>query len=218
MCIRDRLEALGVNFDVPPERLEEIIAETGIGFAFARTYHPSMRHVGPVRTQLGIPTVFNALGPLANPAGVTRQVVGVADAALGEKMAQVLAATGSVHAWVVTGDGHLDEIAPGPTVIHELKDGAIQTFRFDSGEHGIDVPDPDALDGGDAAANAAIAHRLFAGETGPVRDIVSLNAAAGLVVAGIADDMTDGLAKAGEALDSGAAAATLNSLIEASNK
>lgn len=213
----DLLEALGVNFDVPPERLEEVVAETGIGFAFARTYHPSMRHVGPVRTQLGIPTVFNALGPLANPARVTRQVVGVADAALGEKMAQVLAATGSVHAWVVTGDGHLDEIAPGPTVIHELKDGAIQTFRFDSGEHGIDVPDPDALDGGDAAANAAIAHRLFAGETGPVRDIVSLNAAAGLVVAGIADDMADGLARAGEALDSGAAAARLDALVAASN-
>ena len=118
---------------------------------------------------------------------------------------------------MVTGDGHLDEIAPGPTVIHELKDGGIQTFRFDSGEHGIDVPDPDALDGGDAAANAAIAHRLFGGETGPVRDIVSLNAAAGLVVAGIADDMADGLARAGEALDSGAAAARLDALVAASN-
>lgn len=213
----DLLEALGVNFDVPPQQLEAIIAETGIGFAFARTYHPSMRHVGPVRVQLGIPTVFNALGPLANPARVTRQVVGVADAALGEHMALVLAATGSVHSWVVTGDGSLDEISPGPTTIHELRDGEIRSLRIDSEDYGIAPPPAGALDGGDAEANAAIAHRLFAGEKGPVRDIVSLNAAAGLVVAGVASDMADGLARAHEALDSGAAAGRLEALIEASN-
>ena len=213
----DLLEALGVNFDVTPEKLESIVSETGIGFAFARTYHPSMRHVGAVRVELGIPTVFNALGPLANPAGVTRQVVGVADVDLAKRMAEVLAATGSVHAWVVTGDGELDEISPGPTVIHELRDGEISTFTLNTGDYGIDIPAEGALDGGDAQANAAIAHRLFAGEAGPVRDIVSLNAAAGLVVAGVADDFADGLARAGEALDSGAAAATLEALIAASH-
>ncbi len=213
----DLLEALGVNFDVSPEKLEAVVKESGVVFAFARTYHPAMRHVGPVRTQLGIPTVFNALGPLANPAWVTRQVVGVADAALGERMVNVLAATGSVRSWVVTGEGSLDEVSLGPTTVHELNDGEISTFTIDPSDFGIGPAPVGALDGGDAEANAAIAHRLFAGEKGPVRDIVSLNAAAGLVVAGIADDMADGLARATEALDSGAAAARLEALITASN-
>ena len=211
----DLLEALGVNFDVTPEKLAAVIAEVGVGFAFARTYHPAMRHVGPVRMQLGIPTVFNALGPLAHPGQLTRQVVGVADVDLAGRMAEVLRATGSTDAWVVTGDGSLDEISLGPTTVHELRDGAISSFTFDPADYGIAVAPEGALDGGDATANAAIAHRLFAGEGGPVRDIVSLNAAAGLVVAGIASDFADGLARAGESLDSGAAAAKLAGLVSA---
>lgn len=212
----DLLEALGVNFDVTPAKLEEIVAEVGLGFAFAPTYHSAMRHVGPVRKQLGIPTVFNALGPLANPAGVSRQVVGVSDTSLGERMIQVLQATGSVFAWVVTGEGSLDEISPGPTAIHQLLDGKISSFTLDPAGYGISTPPDGALDGGDAQANAAIAHRIFAGETGPIRDVISLNAAAGLMVAGVAENFADALDRAGESLDSGAAAAKLDGLIAAS--
>ena len=213
----DLLEALGVNFDVSPEKLSAVIAETGVGFAFARTYHPAMRHVGPVRVQLGIPTVFNALGPLANPGLVTHQVVGVADVGLGHRMAEVLEATGSKHAWVVTGHGSLDELSTtGPATVHELRNGEISTFDLDPADYNIAPPESGALDGGDAATNAVIAKRLFAGETGPIRDIVTLNAAAGLVVAGIATDFADALERAAESLDSGAAADKLAALIAAS--
>ena len=213
----DLLEALGINFDVAPEKLEAIVAEVGVGFAFARTFHPAMRHVGPVRAQLGIPTVFNALGPLSHPARLTRQLIGVADLGLATRMAEVLKATGSVHAWVVTGDGPLDELSTtGPTSVTILRDGEISTATIDPGEFGIRSPEPGELDGGDAAANADIMRRMFAGETGAARDIVILNAAAGLVVAGVATDIADGLARSAEAIDSGAAAAKVTAHIAAS--
>ncbi|RZV47125.1 MAG: anthranilate phosphoribosyltransferase, partial [Acidimicrobiales bacterium] len=213
----DLLAAIGLNYDVEPARLEEIIADVGLGFAFARTYHPSMRHVGPVRTQLGIPTVFNALGPLANPAGVTRQVVGVADVSLAGRMIEVLRATGSEASWVVTGHGPLDEIAiDGPTVVQELANGEISSFDIDPTALGIAPPGPDGLAGGDAEANKAIMDRMFAGETGSERDIVVVNAAAGLVIAGVATDLTDGVSKAESAIDSGAAAAKVVQLVDAS--
>ena len=215
----DLLEALDVNFDVSPEKLAAVIEEAGVGFAFARTYHPAMRHVGPVRMQLGIPTVFNALGPLANPARLTRQVVGVADVELAKRMAEVLAATGSEYAWVVTGEGPLDELSTaGPTQVQELRGSTIRSFTVDPTDLGIDPPAPGALDGGDASANAEIAGRLFDGETGAVRDIVSLNAAAGLVVAEIAADLEEGMAKAHESLDSGAAKQALQALVDASKE
>ena len=214
----DLLEALDVKFDISPAGLESVVTETNVGFAFARAYHPAMRHVGPVRAQLGIPTVFNALGPLSHPARLTRQVVGVADEALADRMIAVLAATGSEIAWVVTGDGPLDELSTtGPTTVRQLKNGEISTMTIDPASLGITNPASDALDGGDAQANAAIIHRLFGGETGPMRDIVLLNAAAGLVVAGLADNLADGMERGGEALDSGAAADTLAAHIAATN-
>lgn len=213
----DLLEALGVNFEISPEKLGEVVTDVGVGFAFAKAYHPALRHAGPVRVQLGIPTVFNVLGPLANPARVRRQLVGVADAELGASMIDVLRATGSESAWVVTGDGSLDELTTsGPAIVHQLQDGTITTGTIDPQALGLAKPNPGDLDGGDAAANAAIVARLFGGETGAIRDIVLLNAAAGLVVAGLATDLERGLEQGAAAIDSGAAQAKLDQLIAAS--
>lgn len=209
----DLLEALGVDFELTPGELELVVAEHGVGFAFARTYHPAMRHVGPVRAQLGIPTVFNALGPLSHPARLTRQVVGTADSSLAVRMIEVLRATGSEFAWVVTGDGPLDELATsGPTTIRQLDHGEITSFTIDASDLGIERPEPGDLDGGDAAANKIIVEQLFGGARGPVRDIVSLNAAAAIVVAGIAGDIESALTLAGQSIDSGAAQAKLDGL------
>ncbi len=215
----DLLEALGVGFELDAAALEAAVAEAGVGFAFARIFHPAMRHVGPVRMELGIPTVFNALGPLAHPARLARQVVGVADDRLADRMIAVLKETGSEHAWVVTGEGPLDELSiDGPTVVRSLRSGEITTFEVDPQSLGIAPPAPGALDGGDATQNKAILDRLVAGEeTGPIHDIVCLNAAAGLVVAGIADDLTDGFARAADAVASGAAATTLQRVVAATN-
>ncbi len=213
----DLLEALGVNFEVSPDKLGEIVSTVGVGFAFAKAYHPALRHAGPVRVQLGVPTVFNTLGPLANPARVTRQVVGTADAELGARMIDVLRATGSEAAWVVTGEGSLDELTTaGPSTVHRLADGEISTETIDPQELGLAKPAEGALDGGDAEVNAAITRRVFAGEAGAVRDIVLLNAAAGLVVAGIAADIENGLTLATDAVDSGGAQAKVDALIAAS--
>ena len=213
----DLLEALGVDFEISPEKLGTVISDVGVGFAFAKAYHPALRHAGPVRVQLGVPTVFNTLGPLANPARVRRQVVGVADADLGARMIDVLRATGSEAAWVVTGTGSLDELTTaGPSTVHQLKDGEITTEIVDPQELGLDKPADGALDGGDAQVNAEILRRVFSGEAGAVRDMVLLNAAAGLVVADIANDLEDGLTKAAAAVDSGGAQAKVDALVQAS--
>ncbi len=202
----DLLEALGANFDLTPEQLQTLVGETGVGFAFAKAYHPALRFAGPVRVQMGIRTVFNVLGPLANPARLKRQVVGVADEALADKMVDVLASTGSDRSWVVTGHGSLDELSTaGPTNVRQLIDGEQTRFTIDPAALGISIPGPDDLDGGDAATNAAIFRELLDGKTGPVRDIVTLNAAAGLVVANVVDDLDAGFALAGSAIDSGTA-------------
>lgn len=214
----DLLEALGIHFELEPAQLESVVADTGLGFAFAKTYHPAMRHAGPVRSQLGIRSVFNILGPLAHPGHVKRQVIGVADSTLASDMIDVLEATGSVHAWVVSGHGSLDEIAlDGPTAVHVLRDGEKRSFTLDPAEYGMSAPAVGALDGGDATANAAILGRLLNGETGPVRDIVTLNAAAGLVVADVAADIAAGLEATNAALDSGAAKAKLEAHTAAAN-
>ena len=212
----DLLETLGAKFDLSPERLEQVMRETGVGFAFARNFHPAMRYVGPVRAQLGIPTVFNVLGPLANPARVKRQVVGVADELMADRMIEVLRAIGSEVAWVVTGDGALDELSTsGPSQVRTLIDGEIVVSTVDPSSLGISPPGPGELAGGDAHANAAIVGRVFAGERGAPRDIVLLNAAAGLVVAGIAADIADGFERAMNAVDTGAAASKLDEHIAA---
>ncbi len=210
----DLLEALGVNIDLSPEAVAQCVRELGIGFAFARTFHAAMRHAGPVRAELGVPSVFNVLGPLSHPAWVTRQVIGVADSALGERMIRVLQATGSVRSMVVTGDAGLDELSTtGPSVIHDLRYGQITTRMFEPAEVGLALANSVDLVGGDAAANAVIIRRLFDGELGPVRDIVVLNAAAGLVVADVAEDLEEGVAAASAALDRGGPGELLDRLI-----
>ena len=210
----DVLEALGVDIDISPAELAAQVAEHRIGFAFARTFHPAMRFAGPIRAGLGIPTVFNVLGPLSHPGQPRRQLIGAADVALADRMVEVFRAGGSVHTWVVTGDGALDEIAlTGPTRVAELRDGEVAEWELDPTDLGLSLVDPADLAGGGPERNAEIAHALFDGsETGPRRDMVALNAGAGLVVAGIADGIANGLERAMAAMADGSAAAALESI------
>lgn len=210
----DVLEALGVDVDISPAQLEQQVAEHGVGFAFARAFHPAMRHVGPVRAELGIPTVFNILGPLSHPGRLQRQVIGASDWTLAHRMAETLRATGSVRSLIVHGDGGLDELTTtGPSKIVSLDDGDITEIEVDATDFGLARATPDDLAGGDAAANAEIAVRIFAGERIPARDIVVLNAGAGLVAAGVAGDMAAGVEAAAAAIDDGSAAAKLAALV-----
>lgn len=214
----DVLEALGVNIDLDSAGVERCVADAGIGFAFARAHHPAMRFAAPVRAELGIPTVFNILGPISHPGQVTRQVMGVASESTGDLIAQVLADRG-VRAMVVTGDDDLDEFSlTGPSRVLDVADGSITPMQVAPSDVGMQQCVEADLVGGDAATNADITKAIFSGrEQGARRDIVVLNAAAGLVVAGLADDLGAGVKKAGEAIDNGSAAATLDRLIEVSN-
>lgn len=211
----DLLEALGVPLELDGEAVARCVRDAGIGFCFARAFHPAMRHAGPVRAELGVPTVFNVLGPLSNPAGVRRQVLGVADPQLAPTVLGVLRSRGSPRALVVHGHDGMDELTTtGPTTVHELHDGEVRTFELQPGDVGLPVVDAAQIRGGDPATNAAIARRVFAGEPGPYRDIVVLNAAAGLWVAGIVDDLAAGVEAAAAAIDGGRAAAALERLVE----
>jgi anthranilate phosphoribosyltransferase len=213
----DVLEALGVAIDLGPASVAECIAHVGMGFCFAPRFHAAMRHAGPTRRELGVATVFNFLGPMANPARVRRQVLGVSDPAMAEKMIAVLQANGAVRALVVYGHDGLDEITTTTTsTVHELRDGSVRTYVIDPVALGLESASMDALKGSDAAANASFARRVLEGEKGPQRDIVVLNAAAGLVAAGAADDVAGGLALAAAAIDDGRAASVLTRLVEAS--
>jgi anthranilate phosphoribosyltransferase len=214
----DLLEALGVRIDCGPDEVARCVAEAGIGFCFAPRFHPAMRHAGPTRRELGIPTVFNFLGPLANPARVQRLMIGVADASMAERMVRVLAARGCERALIVHGDDGLDELTTSTTShVVELRDGQVVDYEVDPGELGLAPASREALVGGEPATNARLARRVLAGDPGPHRDIVSLNAAAALVVAGLADDLATGLAVAHTAIDSGKAADALERLVEVSN-
>lgn len=202
----DLLEAWGVVIDLPPEQARRSIDELGIGFLFARTFHPAMRHVGPVRAQLGVPTVFNVLGPLTNPAGVERQVVGVADEEMAPLVAEALLRLGRQHAIVVRGEDGLDELTTtGPSRLWEIRDGSISETLFDPASLGLDRAQVDDLRGGEVEDNVAVADAVLAGETGPRADVVALNAAAALYVAGAVSDLASGLELARETLASGAA-------------
>jgi anthranilate phosphoribosyltransferase len=213
----DLLEALGVVLELDGPGVARCVAESGVGFCFARTFHPAMRHAGPVRAELGVPTVFNYLGPLSNPAGVQRQVIGVSDPRVAPTVVGVLASRGAPRAMVVTGHDGMDELTTtGPSTVHELRDGEVRTRSFDPSEVGIEAVTIEAVAGGDPEANAAIAHRVLGGEVGPHRDIVTLNAAAALFVAGVADDLAEGVERARASIDSGAAGATLERLVSAS--
>jgi anthranilate phosphoribosyltransferase len=214
----DVLEALGVRIDCGPEAVARCVAEAGIGFCFAPRYHAAMRHAGPTRRELGIPTVLNILGPLANPAGARRLMIGVADGSIAERMAGVLAARGAERALVVHGDDGLDELTISTTShVVELRDGEIRSYDIDPAELGIARAPAESVVGGDPPTNAALARRVLDGEQGPHRDIVVLNAAAGLVAAGLADDVASGLDTARASLDTGRAAAALDALVALSN-
>lgn len=215
----DVLEALGVVIDLGPEGVAQCVREAGIGFCFAPRYHPAMRHAIPVRRELGVATAFNFLGPLANPARVRRQVVGVGDPAMAPKMAGVLAASGATHVLVVYGRDGLDELSTtGPSTVHSYTGGELETFEVDPSALGLAPAVLGDLVGGDAATNAALAKRVLAGDHGAQRDIVVLNAAAGLVVAGVASDLGAGVQMAESAIDEGRAQMCLDQLIEVSRR
>lgn len=214
----DVLEALGVKVDVPPETAEACVAESGVCFLFAQGYHPAMRHVTPVRRALGFRTIFNLLGPLSNPAGVKRQLLGVYALEWLEPVAHVLAAQGAEKAWVVHGADGLDELSiSGPTHVAVLENGRIETMMVTPEDAGLPLHPLQAVKGGEAPENAAALTRLLGGETGAYRDIVLLNAAAALIVADKAHDLREGADIAAKAIDSGAAKAVLAKLVAVSN-
>ncbi len=210
----DVLEALGVNLDRSPEQLSHCLAEANICFAFARSHHPAMRHVASARTSLGVPTIFNMLGPLSNPAGAKHQLLGVFARELTDRFAQVLRELGSERAWVVHAEDGLDELSTlGPTRIAELRDGHIKSWTLDPKDVGLPYGRLSDLSVGSVEESAAAIRRILAGETGPRRDIAVLNAGAALVVAGKAVDLAQGVANASTAVESGAASQTLDALI-----
>ncbi|WP_397419063.1 anthranilate phosphoribosyltransferase [Phenylobacterium sp.] len=210
----DVLSELGVGVDPGPERQLRALEEAGICFLFAQAHHPAFRHVSPIRAELGFRTVFNMLGPLTNPAGAQRQVIGVAMARWVEPIAQVLAKLGSERAWVVHGDG-LDEITTaGETQVAELRDGRVRSFTISPEEAGLPRAELANLVGGTPTENATALRQVLAGETGPYRDIVCLNAAAAFLVADKVETLAEGAALAGAILDDGRAAAALDKLVE----
>jgi anthranilate phosphoribosyltransferase len=206
----DVLEALGLRIDLPPERAARSVHEVGIGFLFARTCHPAMARVAPIRAALGVPTIFNRLGPLSNPMRVRRQVVGVADASDAELMLEGLARLGAERAWVVHAEDGLDEISPcAPTHVWTYDRSARERLLIEPGRL-VGKGRPEELGGGDAGHNAEILRGVLRGEKGACRDAVIVNAAAALVVAGAAPDLDRAVERAGEALDSGDVQALLD--------
>ena len=218
----DVLEALGVAIEVGPEGVARCVAEAGMGFCFAQRFHPAMRFVGPVRKELGVPTVFNFLGPLINPARVTHQLVGVSDPEMGPIMAGVFGATGSRHSLIVHADDGLDELSvTAPSSVLEVRgDGTgefeTSTWRVDPAALGLAPATMEDLRGGDAAFNASAIRSVLQGETGARRDIGVLNAAAALLVARRVERLEDGLEVAVESIDSGRAAGVLEALVATS--
>ncbi len=214
----DVLGALGVNIDLPPGQVSRCIREAGIGFMFAPAHHPAMKNVGPTRVELGTRTIFNLLGPLSNPAGVKRQMVGVFSRQWIEPLAYVLKNLGSDAAWVVHGSDGLDEITTaGATYVAALENGVVRTFEITPEDVGLERIKPEALRGGEAKENALALSDVLKGKKGAFRDVAMLNAAAGLVVAGHAKELKQGLALAQTSIDSGEAASRLQRLIAISN-
>jgi len=215
----DVLAALGVNIELDPDEIARCIRDAGIGFMFAPSHHPAMKHVGSTRVELGTRTIFNLLGPLSNPAGVRRQMVGVFARPWVEPLAHVLAALGSERAWVVHGSDGLDEITTtGPTYVAELSGGKVRTFEIAPEDVGIKRAASADLKGGDAPANAEALRGVLAGKPGPFRDIALMNAAAALVVAGKGNTLPEAMKFALQSLDSGEAKKRLDRLVAVSNK
>jgi len=215
----DILSALGVNIDADMKVLEAALFEVGTSFLWAQKHHSAMRHVGPSRVELGTRTIFNLMGPMSNPAGVKRQLIGVFSKQWLTPMADALKSLGTEHAWLVHGSDGLDEITTtGPTHVVELKDGAIRGFEIAPEQFGLKRATLSDLKGGDPEQNAAALRELFDGKTGPYRDIVLLNAAAALLVAGRVADIPAGLKMAAEALDFSKARQKLDDLIRVTNQ
>ena len=210
----DVFEVLGVQVGAAPAIVERCLVEAGIGFFFAPTFHPSMRHAGPTRKALGVRTAFNLLGPLTNPAGATRQIVGVPRPEFTELLARALMLLGSNRAWVVHGADGIDEISTtGYTKVSECFDGAVKTFYLHPGDFGMHKSPPGALRGGSAADNARIIRDVLDGQHGPARDVVVLNAGAALFVAGRVVSIKEGMDEAAKAIDAGASKRTLEQLV-----
>ncbi|HEY2542025.1 MAG TPA: anthranilate phosphoribosyltransferase, partial [Gaiellaceae bacterium] len=211
----DVLEALGLQLELPPERIERSIDELGFGFLFAQAHHPAMKHAAPVRRELATRTVFNVLGPLTNPAGARALMLGVYSPELTRTLAEALLQLGAERAYVVHGAGGIDELSPcGPNLVCEVENGSVREYELDPLELGIERCDPGELRGGDPASNAAALRAVLAGEDGGHRSAVILNAAGGIAAAGHAENLREGIARAREAIDSGAAAARLDELVE----
>jgi anthranilate phosphoribosyltransferase len=214
----DLFEALGVRVTAPPEIVERCLDDAGIGFFFAPTFHPSMKHAGSARRALGVRTAFNLLGPLTNPAGPTRQLVGVPRPEFTELLARSLALLGSERAWVVHGADGIDEISTtGYTKISECHGGSVNTFYLHPTDAALPKASAAALRGGDARTNARIVSSVLAGDRGAPRDVVLLNAGAALFIAGVAATIHEGVERAAEAIDSGAARRTLDRLAAVSS-
>jgi anthranilate phosphoribosyltransferase len=214
----DVFEALGVRVTATAQTVERCLDEVGLGFFFAPTFHPSMRHAGPARKALAVRTAFNLLGPLTNPAGASRQLVGVPRPEFTELLARALLLLGSERAWVVHGADGIDEISTtGYTKVSECRDGTVNTFYLHPSDVGLPKAAVGALKGGSAGENAAMIRGVLSGVSGPARDVVLLNAGAALFIAGAADSLQEGMRRGGEAIDSGDAARTLERLVAASN-
>jgi len=214
----DVLSSLGVKIDIRPEQVGRCVKEAGIGFMFAPSHHPAMKNVGPTRIELATRTIFNLLGPLSNPAGVRRQMVGVFSRQWVLPLAEVLKNLGAESVWVVHGSDGLDEITlTGPTFVAALENGNIRTFEVTPEEAGLGRTGGDGLKGGDADANAAALQSVLDGLPSPYRDVALLNAAAALIVAGKAKTLKEGVAIGAKSIDSGAASARLKHLIAVSN-
>ncbi len=214
----DTLAALGVNIEAKPETISRCITEAGVGFMFAPAHHAAMRHVGPSRVELATRTIFNLLGPLSNPAGVKRQIVGVFAKQWVEPLAHVLNKLGSEAVWITHGEGGLDEITPtGTTWVAELQDGKVSTFEIQPEDAGVQRRTLEELKGGDAEYNAKALRAVLGGEKNAFRDAATMTAGAALLVAGRAKNLKEGTAQAEQAIDSGAAEKVLAKLAEVSN-
>lgn len=215
----DLLEEAGVAIELDPHGVEACVIETGFGFCLAAKFHPAFRYTGPSRREIGVPTAFNLLGPMANPAPIANMLVGVAMPNMMAAMTGALSTRGVTSAWVVHGHGGLDELAvSGPNTVCELKDGTVTQFEINAKEFGIASSTLEDVRGGDAAENLAIMKDLFAGKTGAVRDIVTFNAGCALYVSGVAGDVMDGIERARASIDSGSAAEVLHGVAEESSR
>jgi len=215
----DLLEAAGVRIDLEPEQVARCVQEVGVGFMFAPAHHGAMKHaIGP-RREMGVRTVFNVLGPLTNPAATPNQVIGVFDGALVEPIARVMRQLGSRHVLVVHADDGMDEVSIGaPTQVAELRDGEIREYRIAPEDFGLARSETAALSVDGPAASLAMIRSVLAGEAGPARDIVVLNAGAAIYAAGVAADLREGVQRAGEAIDNGQARQRLDALVQFSNE